>query len=81
MEHSMSGGVIKKPASRTLIKVDFDGEKKWFFCDLPVFEGDIAKESTLQGERKGKVERVEVFTADSSPVSFASLTEISAIEY
>ena len=81
MEHSMSGGVIKKYASRTLIRVDFGGEKKWFFCDLPVFEGDKAKEISAKGERVGVVEKVEVFTSDSSPVPFARLTEISSIEF
>ncbi len=80
MIHSMSGGVIKKYASKTLVKVRFDDTVKWFECQVPVFEGDLATVELNGTEVVGKVEEVLLqVTADKSPVPFSSLKEILQI--
>ena len=80
MIHSMSGGVIKKYATKTLIKVRFDDIVKWYECLVPVFVGDTAIAKIDGEEKSGKVEEVlNQVTADKSPVPFSSLKEILQI--
>ncbi len=80
MIHSMSGGVIKIYATKTLIKVRFDDGIVWYECSVPVFEGDTAIAETDGEEKKGVVEEVLTqVTADKSPVPFHALREILMI--
>ena len=74
----MSGGVIKKYASKTLVKVRLDdGSIKWYSCSVPAFVGDVAIDET-SGEKCGIVEEVLTqVTADKSPVPFSALREVT----
>ena len=40
MIHSLSGGVIADGNIYTFVKVELDGEPRWFICPFPVKEGD-----------------------------------------
>lgn len=77
MIHSLSGGVIKKYESKTLIKVKFSDRTVWFFCSIPVFVGDKAK--TESGEVGEVVEVKNQVRADLSPVPFSQIKEIFEI--
>lgn len=79
MIHSMSGGVIKKYATKTLVKVRLDdGLIKWYECLVPVFVGDTAIAEIDGEEKSGIVEEVLTqVTADKSPVPFSALREVT----
>lgn len=77
MIHSMSGGVIKKYATKTLVKVRFDDTVKWYECSVPAFVGDNATAEVDGVEKTGKVEEVLLqVTADKAPVPFPLLKEV-----
>ena len=80
MIHSMSGGVIKKYETKTLIKVQTEDGTFWYSCAVPVFVGDKAQ-IEVDGERKvGEVVEVKMqVTSNNSPVPFSSLKEVSMI--
>ena len=77
MIHSLSGGVIKKYESKTLIKVKFSDSMLWFFCSIPVIVGDKAK--TESGEVGEVIEVKNQVRADLSPVPFSQIKEIFEI--
>lgn len=80
MIHSMSGGVIKKYATKTLVKVRLDESTVWYECVLPVFVGDSVIVEFEGREETGKVEEVKTqVTADNSPVPFPLLREVIGI--
>ncbi len=77
----MSGGVIKKYATKTLVKVRFERESKWYECLVPVFVGDCVLAEIGGEERWGMVEEVlSQVTADKSPVPFSGLREILQVK-
>ena len=80
MIHSLSGGVIKKYATKTLVKVRFNDDLRWYECNLPVFVGDSVKVEVDGEEIVGKVEQVlSQVTADKSPVPFTRLREVACV--
>ena len=77
MIHSLSGGVIKKYETKTLIKVKFNDSMLWFSCSIPVFVGDKAK--TESGDVGEIIEVKNQVRADLSPVPFSQVKEIFEI--
>ena len=77
MIHSLSGGVIKKYETKTLIKVKLQEGAFWFSCSIPVFVGDKAK--TESGDVGEVVEVKNQVRADLSPVPFSQIKEIFEI--
>ena len=76
----MSGGVIKRYRERTLAKIDVDGESRWYFCDLPAFEGDKVRVEADSEEKTGVVAEVKYNVSPlSSPVPFGSLKNVTGI--
>jgi hypothetical protein len=76
----MSGGVIKKYETKTLVKVKIEEGSFWYSCQVPVFVGDKAQ-IEMDGElREGEVVDVKTqVTSYASPVPFSSLKEVSAV--
>ena len=76
----MSGGVIKKYETKTLVKVKTEDGAFWYSCLVPVFVGDRAQ-IEIDGEQKeGEVIEVKMqVSANSSPVPFSTLKEVSMI--
>lgn len=78
----MSGGVIKKYAEKTVIKVKFDCGEGWYFCFVPVFEGDVAVCEFDGRQMEGVVEKVLLnVNAQSSPVPFNRIKEVIQIKF
>ena len=73
----MSGGVIKRYQEHTLVKIEVDGESRWYFCDLPAFEGDKVKVEVDYEEKIGVVIEVKYNVSPlSSPVPFGLLKSV-----
>lgn len=76
----MSGGVIKRYQERTLAKVRVDSESRWYFCDLPAFEGDRVKVEVFGEEKVGVIQEIKYnATSLSSPVPFSTLKSVLEI--
>ena len=78
----MSGGVIKQYDSATVIKVKFTVGEGWYFCFVPVFEGDVAVCKRGEIVEEGVVEKVLLnVTSQSSPVPFNKMQSVEQIKF
>ena len=77
MIHSLSGGVIADGNIYTFVKVELDGEPRWFICPFPVKEGDrVLLPFNYIEEREGVVLKTENCTAQTAPCSVKRAPEI-----
>ena len=76
----MSGGVIKKYETKTLIKIKTEDGTFWYSCQVPVFVGDKALVEVNGEQKEGKVIEVKTqVTSNSSPIPFSTIKEVSMI--